>query len=90
MIARCPLNFWGADLGVRSDNSFVLFEANASMTMAVPTNVPAPLLPRMAPVYLNIEQRLRTSFERLRRGDTMRLCPVPVRDLAARHPQANW
>lgn len=84
MIARCPLNFWGADLGVRSDRSFVFFEANAAMTMAVPTNVPPALLPRMAPVYRDIEVRLGDSIDRLRGGRTM---PVPsrsVRDLAAR------
>lgn len=78
MIQRCPLNFWGVDLGVRSDSSFVFFEANAAMTMAVPSNVPKEHLGRMEPVYKNIEQRLRASFARLKEGKTL---PVPVRSV---------
>lgn len=78
MLKRCPLNFWGVDLGVRSDSSFVFFEANAAMTMAVPSNVPKEYLGRMEPVYKNIEQRLLESFARLKEG---RALPVPARSV---------
>lgn len=86
MIRRCPLNFWGADLGVRSDRSFVFFEANAAMTMAVPSNVPKKHLGRMEPVYKNIEQRLRASFARLKEGKAMPVPTLSVREMLARNP----
>lgn len=79
MMQRCPLNFWGVDLGVRADGSFVFFEANAAMTMAVPSNVTANHLGRMVPVYKNIEQRLRASFSRLKEGNAL---PVPARSVS--------
>lgn len=86
MIRRCPLNFWGMDIGVRSDSSFVFFEANAAMTMAVPSNVPRSHLPLMAPVYQNIEERLRASFARLKTGHAMPVPSLSVQELLARNP----
>jgi hypothetical protein len=86
MVRRCPLNFWGVDLGVRADDSFVFFEANAAMTMAVASNVPPSQLPRMEPVYQNIAERLQASFARIRHGKAM---PLPARstaDLLASNP----
>ena len=81
MINRCPLNFWGVDLGVRSDSSFVFFEANAAMTMAVPSNVAGPQLLRMQPIYQNIEERLRRSITRLAEGKSWPLPLMSVREL---------
>jgi len=80
------LNFWGMDIGVRSDSSFVFFEANAAMTMAVPSNVPNSHLAPMTPVYQNIEQRLRASFARLKSGYAMPVPTLSVQDLIGRNP----
>jgi hypothetical protein len=85
MLRRCPLNFWGVDIGIRSDSSFVFFEANAAMTMAVPSNVSKWHLSRMLPVYQNIECRLRESVARLKNGLAMPVPNTSVQDLLARN-----
>lgn len=86
MMERCPLNFWGVDLGVRDTDDFVLFEANAAMTMAMPSNVSGRNLERLQPIYDDIAQRLRLSFSRLRDGWHLPLPTLSVRDLLALHP----
>lgn len=86
MVKRCPLNFWGVDLGVRSDNSFVFFEANAAMTMAVASNVPPSHMPMMEPIYQNIAERLQASFVRIRQGRPMALPLLSIGELLASSP----
>ena len=57
--ARLRLDFFGADLGVMDDGRFVLFEANAAMTIAEPVVLRADLVRRMRPVIQEVEAGLR-------------------------------
>ena len=57
--ARLRLDFFGADLGVMDDGRFVLFEANAAMTIAEPVVLRADLVRRMRPLIQEVEAGLR-------------------------------
>lgn len=57
LACRLPLDFFGADIGVRGDE-FILFEATAAMTMASQSKDHEETSPLMRSVYQEIEADL--------------------------------
>ncbi len=57
--ARLRLDFFGADIGVMEDGRFVLYEANAAMTMSEPAVLTPDLVRRMQPILDEVEGGLR-------------------------------
>lgn len=47
VVARGKLDFWGIDLGMISENCFVLFEANAAMSILDPYGTPPDVMKRV-------------------------------------------
>lgn len=63
---RVGLDFFGVDLGVLDDDTFVLFEANAAMTMAVSSTVTGEMRNLMKPIYSELSVQLQQAFDALK------------------------
>ena len=69
---RIKLNFFGADIGVMPDGGFVLFEANAAMTIASSRHAELRADPLMRKIYAELEEDLTSLFDapaKWRRGE---------------------
>lgn len=66
---RIPLDFWGLDVGQVSGDQYVMFEANAAMTIADTSHTKPELVEKMRPIYAPIFSGLNQS---VRNPDTWR------------------
>lgn len=72
---RLALDFFGADLGVMEDGQFVLYEANAAMSMTEPTGITRDFEPQVRAICNRIK---RSVAHLIARPDRWRMQPAAV------------